>query len=91
MLAFTGRPASTPISTFTRSSDSVPQTLPAVQGERSMQSSDLIAAMEALHTVVEDSVTKQHERMRIARHRSELPNFREGDYFLVTRDGLNSC
>lgn len=87
--AFTGRPSSTPISTFLRVDDSVPQTLSDTQREKCLNMQALVKEMDDLHPVVEESLTKQRERMRNARHRGELANFQEGDFVLVARDDFH--
>lgn len=55
-----------------------------------MNMTALIDAMDALHPVVDESVTTQRARMRNARHKGELPNFSDGDYVLVARDDFHA-
>lgn len=84
--AFTGRQPSPPISTFLQSADSQPMTITETQRERAFNLQAVIKAMDELHPLVEQSLTHQRNRMRIARQKGDLPNFREGDYVLVARE-----
>lgn len=84
--AFTGRPPSPPISTFLQSADSAPVTISAAQRERSFNLDLVVREMDELHPLVEKSLTQQRNRMRVARQKGDLANFREGDYVLVARE-----
>lgn len=87
--AFTGRPSSTPISTFLCVDDSVPQTLSDAQHEKTFNTEALVKAMDDLHPIVEQALTKQHELIRDALHRGELANFQDGDFVLVPGDDFH--
>lgn len=87
--AFTGREPSTPISTFLRMGDSVPQTISEAQREKGFNIQSLITAMEDLHPLIEHSLEKERKRIRNARNRGELANFQEGDFVLVARDDFH--
>lgn len=84
--AFTGRPASPPVLTFLRSSDSKPVILAETKQERTISTHHLIKEMDRLHPMTDDYVKQMHDRMQTATIKGELANFTEGYYFLVARD-----
>lgn len=87
--AFTGRSASTPVSTFLRSSDFQYVSLSEAQLESVLNVSMLIKYMDELHPLIYQNMQKEPGRNRQARIQGKLANFREGDYVLVARDAFS--
>lgn len=84
--AFTGRPASNPVSVFLRSYDCQPVSLTQAQLESTLNVSELTKLTDDLHSLVHEHTQKVRERMRQTRSQGQLANFTEGYYVLVARD-----
>lgn len=88
--AFTGMPATPPISTFYRSVTATSVTPDAVQSGRLANIMHLQDALNLLHPVVQNSLQTQRKCIRDAMSRGDKPNFSEGDYVLVARDAFTA-
>lgn len=84
--AFTGLPATPPVSTFLRSPDLHAVSLADAQIESTFNIQQLVKIMDNLHPRIHAHVMAQRQRMRASKSRGELANFTEGDYVLVARE-----
>lgn len=55
------------------------------QKEKVMNLDELLKEIDALNPLVQESLTTEQHRIRVARKKSDLANFSEGDYDLVAR------
>lgn len=64
-------------------------TVTEAQRDRALHIKNLVQAMEDLHPLLGQPITKQRERIRDSRNKGELPKFCEGDYVLGARQDFH--
>lgn len=88
--AMTGMDATTPISTFYRSSKTLPVTVSDVARERVLNVDMLCKRVTELHPVIQDVLQDNRRRMRDRTSKGKLPNFSNGDFVLVAREDFTA-
>lgn len=74
-----------PANTFLKGDKSKLSTIKDLQYQKMCSDENLIATMDALHPLVNKSVTHYRQYMRDDVSKGQLPKFRERDYVLVAR------
>lgn len=79
-----------PISNFISSSTAASVTVQDIEHERLQYVNQLQAKVAELHPVLQDALQKIRPRMREAISAGKLPNFFDGDFFLIAREDFTA-